>query len=423
MQAALINRWFPPVCVSLSCGFKAVNAILVFIIKKCRVIRVVKNKAYNVFSLVAFLVMGSFLAANQKLVQNITGALGATEQQMGLMISALFTGSTAAVLFVGELGHRMGKRQAALVTSVLVTTGSIMIFFARSVPLVVAGFFVFGSGSGGYESTIMSLAADNHGRGANRFLNLLQSLFSLGAVFTPLLLAVWLGHQAYRPLFLLATLLYAASACFFLFSRNIDHFAREGQPRKGMAFFHLIKDRRILLFILAMFVYVGSESALTFWIGTYYATIGLGDLAAVSLSVYWFSGIVGRLFTSRFANPAVVMAPAFLIAALGIVLLLLLPGAPLKLLAMALIGIGFSPVYIGLTLSSSSLFPADSAPVFSLMIFSAGLGGVAFQPLISRFVSSSDVTGAYWTLALLCTLTALLLAVSLRKKTHDPTRS
>ncbi len=369
-----------------------------------------KNKTFHVFSLFVFFMLGGFLAANQILVQNIALALGATKQQMGLMISALFTGSTLAVLFIGELGHRMGKRQAAGLTSLAVAAGSIVILLANNLLLVTAGFFIYGSGVGGYESTVMSLAADNQGTGANRSLNILQSLFSLGAVLTPLLLALLLKGSAYRPLYAASALFYLLSTLFYLFYRKIDRFAVEGIPRKGLTFLHLVKDPRMILLMFAMFIHIGSETALTYWIGSYYASVGLSDLAALSLSVYWFSSIVGRLLASRFHSPARIIAPAYTLAAGGTALLVLLPSAPLKLLAMALVGIGFSPVYVGLTLIGSGLYPTDTAPVFSLMVFSAGLGGVAFQPLMGLFVLSGNPQGAYWTIAALCAVMAALLA-------------
>jgi len=69
-----------------------------------------------------------------------------------------------------------------------------------------------------------------------------------------------------------------------------------------------------------------------------------------------------------------------------------------------------------IALIGGELFPEDSAPAFSLMIFAAGLGGVLFQPVISLFLSSGNPAAAYWIAGILSAVTAVVLAVMISKE-------
>lgn len=376
----------------------------------------IKSKRFNIVSVFIFALMGCFLAANQSLVQNISLALDATGAEMGYMISALYGGSMAAVLFAGELAERFGKRRAAFVTAVLVTVGSLIILLSQSVLSVIIGFFIYGAGIGGYESVSMSLVSDNNGENSNRYLNFLQALFSAGAVLTPLLLSFLFKADTFRPLYAVAAACYAGFAVFFFTSRWIDDFAVQETRQKGVAFLRLVKNRRMLLYMLAMFIHLGSETALTYWIGSYFGYAGIPAYGAAALSVYWFSSIVGRLLGSRISSPKSIMAPCFLFAAIGSIMLVLLPGPVFKILSVIVVGVAFAPIYAGLALIAGDLFPKNSAPAFSLMIFSAGLGGVLFQPMISLFISSGDPRGAYYIIAALCAAVAVIMAALHKKK-------
>jgi MFS family permease len=87
------------------------------------------------------------------------------------------------------------------------------------------------------------------------------------------------------------------------------------------------------------------------------------------------------------------------------------PGVIAKTLAVIVMGIAFAPLYAGIALIGGELFPEDSAPAFSLMIFAAGLCGVLFQPVISLFLSSGNPAAAYWIAGILSAITALVLGV------------
>lgn len=369
----------------------------------------IPNKNYNNVAIIIYTLMGCFQAANQSLVQNIAHSFGASDGVMGYMVSALYGGSMAAVLFEGELAEKIGKRKAAFATAMVVCLGSLALLLSNSAAAAVVGFFLYGMGVGGYESINSSLVADNNKADSNRVLNTLQALFSAGAVFTPLLISLLLKGTAFRPLYAISAVCYGLFALYFLNNKSIDGFASAGETSTGFAFLKLMKNRLMLLCMLAMFIHIGSETALTYWAGSYFSFAGMPEYGSIALSAYWFSSIIGRIIGSRVRSARTLMAPCFVIAAIGVVLLLVLPSPILKVMAVIMVGVAFAPLYAGLTLIAGELFPENSASAFSIMIFSAGIGGVTFQPMISLFVSSGDPRWAYLVIAGLCLITAVLM--------------
>lgn len=377
----------------------------------------IKDKRYNAFSVLIFSLMGCFLAANQSIVANVTAALGGSEAEMGYMVSALYLGSMIAVPFEGELAVSLGKRKALVISALLICAGALLLLVCRSIPVAILGFTVYGAGIGGYESINMSLVADNRQHDSNQFLNMLQALFSTGAMISPLIIAKYLRSDEFRPLYAILLGCYTFLLLYFLMDRRIDTFAtRDKREGNGFVFLKLMKNGKMLIYMAAMFIYLGSETVLTFWIGSLYTHAGIGQYGAMALSSYWFASIFGRLLGSRVKSPKSIVVPCFAVGALGYFIMAFIPGVLAKTFAVIIMGIAFAPLYAGIALIGGELFPEDSAPAFSLMIFAAGLGGVLFQPVISLFLSSGSPAAAYWISGILNATTAIVLTVVISKE-------
>lgn len=354
--------------------------------------------------------MGCFFAANQNLVNNIAASLNASQTQMGNMISALYLGCVIAVLFFGELAQRKGKRFGAIVTAVIVSAGALVITLANSVTAVTAGFLVYGIGSAGYESCAMALVSEHNGENANSSLNLTQAVFSVGAVITPILLSLLLSQTEYRPVYIVISVCYMGFALYWLFSRGIGEPLPQDDRKQGASILRLLRSPYMILYMLVMMIFVGSETAVTYWIGSYFTGQGIGTYGAFALSAYWFASIFGRLFGSLVHSPGFVMPYYFALAALGCLLLTLLPGAVLKISAVILIGLAFAPVYGTTAYLAAQRFSDASAASFSLIVFSSGVGGMIFQPAISYYLTIGETRSLYFMIAGLSFIAALIMA-------------
>lgn len=359
--------------------------------------------------------MGSCFAANQYLVSNVAVAFNATDNQMGYMVSALYFGSMIMVLFFGEFAERVGKRVASSITAAVVCLGALLVTLAPSVTLAIVGLGLYGAGIGGFESTVISLVADKNPVGTNRIINVLQAIFSAGAVLSPLILDAVLPHDRFRAAYIVISALFAATFCYLFTNKAIDQFAVKGDPSSGLAIFRLLKNPLLLCYMLAMILFVATESTVTYWISTYFDRQGFVGAGATALSGYWLASIVGRLAGSRFKSAASLAVPCFLMAAVCAVLLLVVPGAALKIAAVFLFGLAYAPLYGGLQVLGGNLFPESSAAAFSLMVFAGGFGGTVFQPVISSLVRGSSGEGVYVLVAAICVVVAILMFFTNRK--------
>ncbi len=354
--------------------------------------------------------MGCFFAANQNLVNNISTALGASQTQMGNMISALYFGCVIAVLFFGELAQRKGKRFTAIITAFIVAIGAVMITVSSSILFVTAGFLVYGIGSAGYESCAMALISEHNGENANRSLNLTQAIFSVGAVITPILLSLLLKQDEFRPAYAIIACSYIGFSIYWLVSRGVGEPQPREQREEGAVILRLLRSPYMLLYMLVMIIFVGSETAVTYWIGSYFTGQGIGTYGAFALSAYWFASIFGRLIGSLFRSPSLIMPYYFSLAALGCLLLTLLPGAIFKIIAVVLVGLAFAPVYGSVAFLAAQRFSDAAAASFSLIVFSSGIGGMIFQPAISYYLTIGEPRSLYFIIAGLSFAAALIMA-------------
>lgn len=374
-----------------------------------------EHRFFGGFSAFAFFFLGCGFAANQFLVSNIRLSFGATETEMGYMVSALYVGSMSMVLLFGELAERIGKRTAGAIAALLICLGAVTLASASSVTAVIIGFAFYGAGSGSFESSLVALLADKHQANTNRVINLLQALFSSGAVLSPLILSALLPADRFRPSYIVAASVFGAICAYLLIDRSIDEFAVKSVTHGGLTIFRLLKNPLLLRYMAAMILYVGTESALTYWISTYFDEQGFSAYGAAALSCFWLAGIVGRLFGSRFRSAAVLAVPCFLAAGAGAALLLVVPGAVLKIGMVALCGLAYGPLYGGLQILGGSLFPKNTAAAFSLMVFAGGFGGTFFQPVISSIARRGSIGAVYIVVACICVFVAALMYFTNRK--------
>lgn len=365
-----------------------------------------KSRGFNISACVIFFLHGCIFAGNQLLVEQVSTALNATETQKGALIGAFYFGQMLLCLFFGELSERAGKRRSAAAAAIVAFFGTLMVALSASIPLTTVGFFLFGSGLGSFEAAMFALCADNNAGASNRLLNFTQGLFSIGAVLSPALLGLVLKNDEFRIPYIVIAALCAAAGIYFICSKKIDSFAVKTPVERGVAILSLMKNTAVLAYMAAIAVFIGAETALTYWVFDYFDTLSAKELAGYALSAYWCASILGRFAASRLRSAKRLVAPCFAVAALGFALLLLLPTPPLKFVGIIVASVGFAPLYAGISSLAGDLLPERSGSVYALMIFAVNAGGLLFQPIISSFAQFSDIRIAFAVALGICVIAA-----------------
>ncbi|WP_312641998.1 MFS transporter [Hydrogenoanaerobacterium sp.] len=379
------------------------------------------KNCFNPFTYVLFLFMGCFFAGNQLMVHYVSASFGATEIQLSMIISALYVGSMLMVLLLGELSERIGKRFGVIIAAISYSIGALFIALSGNLKMSVLSFFLFGCGSGGLEGVMFSLIGDYNGEETNKHMNLTQAVFSIGAVFGPIVIDRLLTVVSYKVVYSVMWLFMGILAIVFLCSRSIDSFSVKSSKGAsgGLTIFKLARNPAMFLYMLILMIAIGCETAVTYWLVNYFDLLGAVSLGAFGLSLYWFASIPGRVLGSRIYNQSNFLKLCFLLCSVGIIVLLVLPSPLLKLFGVLIIGIALAPVYPSISTLGGRLFPKNSAAAFSLMVFSCGLGGTIAQPIIGAVSRAASITVVYTAISVIMVILAGLVVLGGKASRHN----
>ncbi|NOX89423.1 MAG: major facilitator superfamily domain-containing protein 1 [Calditrichaeota bacterium] len=104
---------------------------------------------FTVLFFVSMLTFGSYFAYDiiGAIAPTLIKDLGASRGTVGSMYTVYSVAAIISVLVGGFLIDKLGTRMASMIFSVFVFTGSVLVAFGGSLPLVFVGRFIFGAGS------------------------------------------------------------------------------------------------------------------------------------------------------------------------------------------------------------------------------------------------------------------------------------
>lgn len=375
---------------------------------------------FNPFIYVLFLFTGLFFAGNQAALHYAAAEFGSSDAPLSALVGALCLGSMMMVPVLGEISERIGKRLAAVIASLFFAVGGILAAVSQSFPVSAGALFLFGCGVGSLESVGFALIGDYNGPNTGKHMNLSQAVFSVGAVAGPFLINFLLEHASYRVFYGFTGVFMAALAVVLFCSRSIDDFTVKSGGGAGLTVFKLIKDPVMIQFMLTMMAVMGCETAITYWLASYFTALSAPALGAIGLSLYWFASIPGRVFSSRIKNQGLLLTICFAVCGVGILMLLLMPTPEMKLLGILIAGLSLAPAYPGLSTLGGNLYPTQSGASFSLMVFASGLGGTLAQPIIGAVSQAASLVTVYSAIVVIMAALAVLIFIASRLAAKRP---
>ncbi|MCA9920027.1 MAG: MFS transporter [Anaerolineales bacterium] len=350
-----------------------------------------------------FISLGFSLGITGPALPSLAAQTGSTLGAIGAIFLLGATGGMLGTLISGRLydrinnGHRI-LGLAQLVGAVLLA----LIPLANSLPLLLVIFFINGLPGGIINAGANTLLMWTHGKKAGPYVNGLHFAFGLGAFLAPTVFAQVLRmggsyQQAYWALAALALpiglLLFFLPGSPKLQQQNTE----DAQPKVNL--------RQILpMIIIAMlflFFYVGSELTYGNWIYTYALTLDLADAtrAAYLTSGFWLSFTIGRAISIPVAakfKPSQILAVAFL-GGLGALALAIAAPNSLTVLWIATVAVGFfmAPVWAtGYNLAGQSM--TLTATVSSIIILGDSFGGVVLPWVTGQAIERFGAHSMPW---------------------------
>jgi len=340
----------------------------------------------------------------------------------GLLISATFAGSLAAVVTGGYLADRFGKARLFRIALGGLTLAYLGTALAPSFAVIAAAIFCAGALGGTLEGFSSAVIADLDSRPAqrDRNLNLLQVAFCAGAVAAIGFTASMVHGQAglWRGVF---GTLGGIAGGIWLLSLGMRVPPAPSAERITLAIARrVIIDPAVVLLALAICCYVGSEMSLASWISPLLKDrLHYSDaVAMLGAACFWLAMGLARI-GSGFAcqrYPGIRVLGWLVAGGLVAYICFLLPLGPWHYwLGIIAAGVTFSGIWPLLVSLGSAHYPGYSGTVVAVMVTSGTLGGLIFPFLTGLALQGATPYPGLTLMALVFGALAVMLGVYRRR--------
>ncbi|AZD68241.1 Cyanate permease [Pseudomonas chlororaphis] len=344
---------------------------------------------------IAFFIAGFGIAAWAPLVPYAKARAGLDEGTLGLLLLCLGVGSILAMPIAGVLAGRFGCRRVMAAGSLLICLALPLLATVSTVPLLIAGLFMFGAGLGTVDSTVNLQAVIVERASGRPMMSGFHGLFSLGGIVGAAGVSAMLG-LGLSPLG--ATLVVLALLVVALL-KAAPHMLPYGSQSSGPAF---AVPHGVVLFIGCLcFVVFLAEGAVLDWSAVFLSAERQVDAAYAGLgyAAFALTMTVGRLTGDAIvhklgARRVIVMGGS--VAAAGLLLATLAPAWEAALVGYALVGVGCSnivPVLYTAVGKQTVMPEAIAVPAITTLGYAGILAGPALIGFIAHGSSLSIAFG------------------------------
>jgi fucose permease len=328
---------------------------------------------------IGMLLFGIVMISLGSILPELTEKFQLNELGTGSLLTLLPFGILVGSLVFGPLVDWLSYKRIVIAGSIFTMLGLEGIVFSEILLVLHVSVFCTGLGGGilnGVTNALVSeISEDDHS--AN--LSLLGVFFGIGALGTPVILALVKGVYSFETILALLGAFILLPILFFVLTRFPKSAETGGLPvREGLK---MAKDPLILLFGFILFFQSGIEGLTNNWSTTYLEEVKEYD---ASNALFILSSYVGALTIMRLLlgkilrifNPLKVMGGGFVIAFLGCLCILLGDIFYISIIGMIAIGIGLAagfPVILGYI---GQTYTRLSGTAFSIVITIALLGNV-----------------------------------------------
>ncbi|MFZ0630675.1 MAG: MFS transporter [Acidobacteriaceae bacterium] len=339
-----------------------------------------------------FAVCGMVTVLPGPLLPVMAAKWGLRDVQSGGFFAAEFAASTVGAVFSPHRLRRNMPTGYALMCAgaLLLTVASQTTQATQGHAFALAAFALIGLGIGlsvtATNLYVGSAAKERHRGDRARGLSTVNLWWGIGAVACP-----WLIAATERAGWLRALLMLVALSAALMFFRLAPQFRIGETPSRISMRVSLARDARLLVFFAVfLFLYVGAENTISGWITTYahrFSGLSLED-ASLLVSLFWVALLSGRALGSaalRRVPERAVLLPALVLALTSVTVLLEPHSTRVVLVAVALAGAGFGPVF---PLGVARLLARVSDHRNTGWVFAMCASGGAVLPWLTGLVST-----------------------------------
>lgn len=320
---------------------------------------------------------------------------------MGFLVTAQFIAVMLSPLLFGPIADRIGKKRVLLFAMPIFIVGCFFAASAWTAATFIIGVFIIGCGVGVCECLVSANMTDNFPEQANRYMNMTQCTFSLGAVVSPILTKYLMDQFAmsWRGAFFMAGLGYVVLLPLMALAHSVSVRTPEKIKVSG-SLLQLGKQKFFVALFLCIFLYVGIETGIAYFADSLFSVeIMRPELGAYAISTFWLIMSGSRLLFSfiKIQERKAILA-GYGLSALAGILMLVLPNAAVTFFGIALIGFAFGPIWPMIMTMGTKSSPEMTGLVSSLLMAAGGLGGALLPVMMG---ACTDTLGLYWAFGIL----------------------
>ncbi|NLX83519.1 MAG: MFS transporter [Clostridiales bacterium] len=340
-------------------------------------------------------VLGMMINIFSTVADRIALSLGRAASDAGLFISMYALGSLTSLVLSSSLADKVGKRRVIITAATIMTAGFAILFVSHAFMLIALGLFLFGVGFGPTEGMASAVLSDENPEEASKWVNIAHSGFGLGAIVGPMLaIAIVQLYGSHHQVFLYSAVIAAVFIALIALSAKHPKVQTGVRGHSPFTMFEVLKNRRMVVLALMMFLYLGYESVAATYTKLLFISAGETEaMGAFMISLFWGCVIVARLIGASLTGKEIISIRVFAnIAATGILLMVLAPVTWLRVVGVVLYGFGCGPTWPMLVVLATQLFPKRSGSAIGMMMISTMGGMTVFPSLIGTLPGNLTVT-------------------------------
>lgn len=331
------------------------------------------------------LIFGSWNVIIGPLLPEVARTFNIKVEIAGILLAINFAGAILSVLVGGILADHYGKKRVFLVAMGGFTLAAFLYAAGHSFAMIAAACLLGGALGGSLEGLCGAIIADVDPEHSGRNMNMLQIAFSAGAVIALVVTSLMKEHGIpWRSVYLV--LACGAAPIFLLSQFMVVPKAPSDDPISPRIIRRVVTDPLIVMLIIAIAFYVGSEMGIAQWISRILGKGGVKESTAVlAPALFWGMTGVGRFASGVLCHyhPAVRVLKWLLVGGLLSFVVLLLPHGNTPLwIGTGLAGLTFSGIWPIIVSQASKRYPAYSGTTVALMVVAGNIGGMIFPTLI-----------------------------------------
>lgn len=330
----------------------------------------------------------------------------------GLLLSFHSIGNLVASFLSGLLPIYIGRKKTILMACSLGMIAFILMTVTDNSFLLLLAFFLTGINRGSvsnFNNTIINDIAT----GKAWALNLLHSVFSIGAFISPFIALILTKNNPDGWIY--AVLIWAFfSLTEILVYGNMkvpnNYPAREKKSKVDLSF---LKNKYFLTAVGILFSYLCAEQAFNGWLVTYFKDSGIMSvsLAQSMASLLWIVILIGRLITAYISNK-VKKSKLLLIMSIGyfISIIFLIGSRTVTPAVAGIIGVGFFMAGIyPTTIASAGKIIKEYPMAMSVLLTIAGIGSILMPSIIGAVADAVGIIGGMSAIVVAVVVTFLLI--------------